>query len=383
MRPRWIATLVACLVATLQAADWRLETVDPNGGGHFSSLQMDRYGNAHVAYVDKPRGALKYAFWDRALDKWFTTRLDVTTGFCSLALDSKQRPHISYIGHENLRYARWDGSAWNKQTIQINAKHIDFYTSLTLDLADNPGITFYEVWGTGDDYLLHLRRVVWNGTFWTVGTVDATRGSGKFNSAASDSSGNPHIAYANVRDENASLRYARWNGNSWNVELLEGGGPSNFPVFSAKIIVDRHDNPHITYTDLRNRRIKYATRRNGKWSLSVVDHITREAYPDRNGIALDDNGNPYISYYDAGLGVLKLVRRENTAWIAEVVDDSGAGFTSSIQIARGTVYLTYYDSSTNSLKVARRPLLTPHATSRQNGGAPSQAQENAYATRPY
>lgn len=368
--------LAGCLAASLHAAsDWRLEVVDSGGGGKFSSLQIDRQGSAHVAYVDDARGQLKYSFWDSALDKWFTTSLDISAGFCSLVLDSKQRPHISYIEHEKLKYARWNGSSWDTQAIQIKAKHIDFYTSITLDAEDNPSITFYEVWGTGDDYLLHLRRVTWDGKFWTVSTVDPTRGSGKFNSAATDSHGNPHIAYANVRDESASLRYARWNGKSWDIAVLEGGGESNFPVYSVKIAVDRQDVPHIAYTDIRKRLVKYATRKDGKWQFQVVDVLAREAYPDRNGIALDDDGNPYISYFDAGAGVLKLAHREENKWVAEVIDSNGAGFTSSIQIARGTIYITYYDSGADSLKCVRRPLIASETASRRNAAERSRSAE--------
>jgi hypothetical protein len=352
-----VSVLAASSVPALIAAEWRRSIADAGGGGKFSSLQVDANGNAQVAYVDELQGTLKYGFWDSKLDKWFTTALDISSGFCSLVLDSAQHPHISYIEHEKLKYAHWNGSSWEKQPIHVNARHIDYYNSITLDLKGRPSITFYEVWGTGDDYLLHLRRVTREDNFWTVRTVDGTRGSGKFNSAAADSRGRAQIAYANVRDENASLRYARWNGESWEVSVLEGGGGANFPVYSVNIMVDAHDVPHIAYTDTRNRLVKYATRRDGKWQFQVVDAIAHEGYPDRNGVAVDDNGDPYVSYYDEGAGVLKLAHRERNKWVTEVVDSNGAGFTSSLRIVRGEIYMTYYDATTYSLKFAHRPLV--------------------------
>ena len=67
-------------------------------------------------------------------------------GFCSLALDSHQRPHISYLSYGGgLTYARWDGASWQKQKIPIPARTIEFYTSIALDQNDHPIISFYEV----------------------------------------------------------------------------------------------------------------------------------------------------------------------------------------------------------------------------------------------
>ncbi|HXI41390.1 MAG TPA: hypothetical protein VNH18_04260 [Bryobacteraceae bacterium] len=348
----------------MRAGEWRQELVDMTGGSKFSSLKIDSSGNAHVSYVDDPQHLLKYGFWDRNLNKWFTTKLDSSAGFCSLALDSHRNPHISYLdfGGGKLKYAHWNGSAWIKQVIQINAKVIDYYTSIALDSKDNPSISFYEYWGSGQDYLLHLRNAWWNGKFWQVSTVDSTPGSGKFNASATDSHGNPHIAYANVKSENASLRYARWNGQAWESEVLEGMGVSGYSAFSVAIALDKTDTPHITYTDVTNRQLKYATRRNGKWQIQIVDSLSEVAYPDRNGIALDDQGRPYISYFDPGRGLLKLAYQKNDKWAAEIVDQNSAGFTSSIQIDRGTIWLTYADETGQLLKCARQTLEQAEAT---------------------
>jgi hypothetical protein len=321
---------------------------------------MDSRGNGHVTYVDLGKNEVKYGFWDRRLDKWFTTTLDSSGGFCSLALDSADLPHISYLdyGLGRIKYAHWNGSSWQTKTLLIHAKNISFYTSIGLDSEDHPRISYYEYWGASEDYTLHLRSVAWNGVNWEVQTIDTTPGSGKFNSLAFDSKGNPRVAYANVKSENQSLRYARWNGRSWDIDVLEGAREP-FSTFSVSLTLDKNDNPHIAYTDVVNGLVKYATLQQGKWNIFSVDRLKESAYPDRHGIALDEAGNVYISYYDAGSGVLKMAYRKEGRWLTETVAENFAGFTSSLQISQGTGYVTFRDDSTQQLKFALRPLQEP------------------------
>ena len=60
----------------------------------------------------------------------------------SLALDSMGRPHISYREfnylswyNDDLKYAYWDGSTWQIQTVEWIGD-VGHYTSLALDSSD-------------------------------------------------------------------------------------------------------------------------------------------------------------------------------------------------------------------------------------------------------
>jgi hypothetical protein len=265
---------------------------------------------------------------------------------------------VSYLdyGTGKLKYAHWDGQAWQKQAIQGTSREISFYNSITLDAHDYPSISFYEYFGMSDDFSLRLRVVSWDGSAWEVRTVDPTPGSGKFNSIATDSSGNAHIAYGNVKFENASLRYASWNGRSWQTEIADGAGKPGTSRWSVSLALDKANDPHIVCVDVENRVVLYATKKNGDWTVETVDSLVRVAYPDRFGIALDDDGTPYLSYYDAGPGVLKVAWKKDGKWIREVVDENFAGYTSSLQIHNGTIWVTYEDEGARTLKCARRSL---------------------------
>lgn len=354
-----VSALLLSTAKSVQASHWQIQVVDQNGGGKYTSLLVDKLGNLHVSYVNDVFHHLNYAFWDHSLHKWFVMLVDSRCGgFSSMVLDSKQHAHIAYQAHggEGLRHAQWDGVSWRIDNINVSAKLTEFYTSIALEAEDHPILSYYEILRPeGDEFLLHLRMVRWTGQFWANSTIDSTSGSGKFNSMATDSDGHAHIAYANVKYEDASLRYASWNGKSWDIEVLEGA-QAPYPVYSVAMVLGKKNIPDITYTEVVNHRIKYATRRTGKWRFEVVDSLSHEAFPDRNGIALDDNGNPYMSYYDGGRGILKMARRHGEKWTSDVVDTNFAGLTSSIQIANGEVLIVYYDSPSNSLKCARRML---------------------------
>lgn len=370
--------LAGSFAAALQAGEWKTEIVDPGGGGQFTSMRIDASGNVHVVYMDMDN-TLKYSFWDRAVNRWFTTPIDRTGGFCALTLDSKQRPHISYLeyGTGKIKYAHWNGSDWQRQTIDSPAKEITFYTSIALDPNDYPVISFYEYFGATGDNVLRLRAVSWNGSRWEIRTADATPGSGKFNSIVSDVSGNIYIGYGNVKYENASLRFARWNGKVWEPEIVEGVPGTGYLAFSVFTVLDKEGAPHLVYSDVPKQLVKYASRVDGKWKIEVVDSLQRVGYPDRNGLAFDKSGQPYVSYYDPGLGCLKIAHKTDRGWSAEIVSRDSAGYTNSVQIHDGTIWVAYADEATNSLKVSHRTLDDagePAAPNRPSGSDQAKSQ---------
>jgi hypothetical protein len=116
--------LILCSAVSSRAGEWRVETVDNSGPGRSSSLKIDSRGNAHLAFTveDGNNHPLKYAIWDGGIKRWFVMPVDQGVSTCSLALDSKQRPHIAYVDYgtgsgAKLRYAQWDGSAPWMRTI--------------------------------------------------------------------------------------------------------------------------------------------------------------------------------------------------------------------------------------------------------------------------
>ena len=349
------------LAGSVRAAEWQIDTVDQSGSGQYASMQVDAQGNVHVAYVpDVPGHPLKYAFRD-TLGKWFNMTITNVASFCTLVLDSKQYPHVSWADHgtglgARLRHAQWDGTAWQMAPIDIQpGAVVAYYTGLALDSKDKPFLSYYDYADATNTFRLRLRSVAWVDDHWEGRTVDAQGGSGKFNSIAVDSAGRPQIAYANVKAETSGLRYATWDGSAWKTEIIEGQGVS-LPVYAVSLVMDKKDVPHITYSLVQTGTVKYATKVAGKWVTEAVDRIREAAYPDRNGIALDRDGTPYISYFDGRLGTLKVAHKEGSRWVAELLDQNFTGFTSSVAIHDDTLWVAYSDGPGKALKVAHRAI---------------------------
>jgi hypothetical protein len=112
--------------------------------------------------------------------------------YTSIALDSNNRPHISYYDWSNydLKYARWTGSEWEIKTVD-SAGIVGEYTSIALDSNNRPHISYYD--STHPNYDLKYAR--WTGSEWEIKTVDSAGIVGKYTSIALDSNNQPHISY--------------------------------------------------------------------------------------------------------------------------------------------------------------------------------------------
>ena len=375
----------AALLTHAEVVSWRIETVDQTGQGRYSSLKIDKDGNAHLAYVTETGDdhLLKYAVWDHTVKRWFAMTIDRGASFSSLTLDSKGNPHISYADYgtgvgAKLRYAHWDGKTWQKQAIPLNSEVIAYYTSIALDATDSPSISFYEYRGPrGTEISVRMRVVTWSGDRWQVRTVDGQNQSGKFNYLLTDAKNNLHLAYANVGAMTAGMRYSFWDGKMWSNEIVEDASmlPQSYLGQSAAMAVDGDGNPHLTYVNASPPSVRYAVRQNGRWKVQLVDNVAAIGYPDRNSIAVDSEGHPYISYYDAGAGALKLARRLGSRWQIEIIDNNGAGFTSSLQLTNNAIWISYSDDANGSVKVARSDLLT---TSRSERSSTTNGQQDSH-----
>ncbi len=253
------------MLAIALLAGWSLMPVDTAGYiGWYPSLALDSRDRPHIAYgSESPSYDLKYAFWNGS--GWVIQAVD-TAGdvgrHTSIALDSQDRPHISYHdAHPNydLKYAFWNGSSWVIQTVDA-AGDVGLYTSIAIDSRDRPHISYYYDWGGYD-----LKYAFWNGLTWVKQTVDILGNVGLYTSIALDSHNHPHISY--YEGGYGRVKYAFWNSSSWVIQIVDvwiGGVPTS-------IALDSRGMPHISYYNSTNGDLKYAFWNGSSWNIEIVD----------------------------------------------------------------------------------------------------------------
>ena len=124
---------------------------------------------------------------------------------------------------------------------------------------------------------------------WQLTVVDSDGDVGWSTSLALDSNDNPHISYYDIT--NSDLKYASYDG-TWHTETIDSTG---YVGRSTSLAIDSTENPHIGYYSDSNHDLKYSWY-NDTWYTETVDST---GYVGRNtSLALDSNDNPHISYYD-------------------------------------------------------------------------------------
>lgn len=108
----------------VRAGIWSIETVDSGGYvGEHTSIAAGTDGTVHISYLDWTNGVVKYAKWNGS--SWEKQTIEnaaspeygiVSGGRSSIALDGNNYPHISYFGYASgdcgYFYTRWNGSSW-------------------------------------------------------------------------------------------------------------------------------------------------------------------------------------------------------------------------------------------------------------------------------
>ncbi|TAN38344.1 MAG: hypothetical protein EPN25_13895, partial [Nitrospirae bacterium] len=188
---------------------------------------------------------------------------------------------------------------------------------------------------------------------WNIQSVDAPKSfvayiaSIKSNSsraiAVEKSTNNPHIVYGTDH-----LYHAYFNGTQWIYETLDDS-PS--VGISASIAIDANNAVHISYHDLTNGYLKYATNRLGQWENIIIDSGNVGLY---SSIAVDSNGKVHIGYYDNTNLDLKYATNASGTWVTSTIDSPGdVGKSPSIAVdSVGNVHISYYDKTNLDLKYA-------------------------------
>ncbi len=229
----------------------------------------------------------------------------------SLVLDAAGRPHIAYFVYQptesgrdyTIYYARWNGVRWLREGVEAVTWASQQSIGLALTAAGQPRLVYPAVLPE-DDGGIALRYAAWDGQTWQLSTV-AGETDGEFVSLALDDGDTPHVGFA----ESGDLYYAIWLAETWVVEAVDAGSDTVGDYIS--LALDATGVPHIAYEDFSNGALRYAWRAGPGWQSEQVDVGFSGA---GSSLAIDSNGEPHISYiHDFGFKI-RHAHKDDGAW---------------------------------------------------------------------
>jgi hypothetical protein len=237
---------------------------------------------------------------------------------------------------------------WRIETVDYNYYNTGEYASLALDSNDYPHVSYYEYI---DPYGHRLKYAHWDGTSWQIETVEYEEGwfgeaGFLYISMALDDFEYPHISYYEFGNlGNPGFKYAHWNGAEWQKETIASGGAY------MSLALDGSNYPHISFL-LYNNGLQYARWNGVEWWYETVDSGYLGWY---TSLALDSSDYPHISHYDVGNHSLKYAQWDGSEWRIETVDSDGrvGEYTSLALDDSDYPHISYYDYSNHNLKYAR------------------------------
>jgi len=268
--------------------------------GFFTSLALGSDGLPRLAYQDQSDLSLKFAIWNgTAWNASYVADAGRPAGqFSSLALNGSNGVHIAYYDESSgrLKYISGNGVAWNQLEIADDTAGSDVgqYASLALNASGVPHIAYYDSIGA----LKHAWKV---GPFWQNETVVAVVGGnvGKYASLAFDPLDLPAIAYYNA---NGSLGFVRQTAPGvWDAaETVDDSGADDVGLYASLAFSPLTGEPAIAYQDGTNYDLKLANKTGLAWQSATIRSESHTGF--YNSLKFDASGFPHVGFYAYSTG---------------------------------------------------------------------------------
>jgi len=248
----------------------RLVTADGTGNvGWYTSLRLDAAGSPVVSYYDANNGRLKMLHCGNstcAAGNTIATPDNVASEYTSLALDTAGNPVVSYYDNTNgdLKVLHCGNPACTTQGTNCaagqncvispdNAGDVGQYTSLELDAAGNPVVSYYDN-TNGDLKVLHCVPISCS-SHEAPATPDSSGDVGSYTSLALDTVGNPIISYYDITNGNLKMLHCGNPACTTGNTVATPDSVGNVGFYTS-LTLDTAGNPVVSYYDVTNGDLK-------------------------------------------------------------------------------------------------------------------------------
>jgi len=277
---------------------------------------------------------------------WEGEIVDTTIGysynfvFNSLALDTNGIPHIVYNKcsptFRSIVYASRGAAGWQKETVDSGLSLI-YGLSLTFDSDNISHLSYYKKYHSFDAETTYMCYALRETTGWQINNIDTIIGYfGDWywyirSSIDLDTAGLPGIAYTawNTEDSLHYLKYAHYNGSSWDTSIVTYDSTWNGPApsdHSQSLQFDSNNRPHIAFGRCHGiwDTLKYAhySDTTGAWLIEPI--YANDKCAGKVSLALDSHNYPCIAFDDVALAYTWW---DGSSWHLEYVDFLGDMYT--------------------------------------------------------
>jgi subtilisin family serine protease len=264
------------------------------------------------------------------------------------AFDSFGVMHFVYYDNDakTMKYAtKSPGGMWSVPSVIDNAVlNVGTEFSLKLDSFGAPRLAYLDS-PNGD-----LKFARFTGAAWSIEILDSQGVAGLYPSLAIDSHDRMWVAY--LRKSNWDLRVMNFNGTRWSRQTIDTDGQVGY---AANVALDGNERPGIVYSNGTYKQLKYAHRNaNDQWVLDVIEQSGFGV--SYLSLAYDFNNRPSVSYYEVETADLKFAEYSGSAWTHTRIASRGAtGLYTNLQInGAGIAQIFYWDRRSNSINRATR-----------------------------
>lgn len=258
--------------ARWQDDHWRFHLIDRfifQWGGSVS-IAIGPSGKTHMAYVwpiDGEHAKLLYVSHNGGTKEDWIYNDDFNPLFCVLLLDSNEQPHIVFYDgtpRRNLHVWRRIGGQWETAAIDDTPQWAGWYPSAVIDEQDRIHVAYF------DNSNTQLRYAVGSGSTWSWSVVDASPGIGYQPSLTLDPQQCPHITYtgnADTQDGPTELRYARFDGNVWQKEIITRKAVR---ASASALKLDSQGRPHVVWQHHVENDLYLSVKNGTRWDTEFL-----------------------------------------------------------------------------------------------------------------